>query len=80
MTPIRIPVALLSLLLAFSACAAKPAPRYVRAQVVKEDPPKPAIVEVAKPVPIPGQLKRLGPPDWSAVHQLTPAPNTWGGR
>ncbi len=61
MRPIRIPVALLSLLTAFASCAAKPAPRYVRAQVVKEDPPKPAIVEVAKPVPIPGQLKRLAP-------------------
>ena len=55
-------VALLSIP-AIAACAAKqPPPRFVRAEPIKEDPPKPAIVEVAKPVPIPGQLKRLSPP------------------
>lgn len=48
---------------AIAACAAQqPPPRFVRAEPIKEDPPKPAIVEVAKPVPIPGQLKRISPP------------------
>ncbi len=62
MTTTRIAAVLLSLLPVCAACAGKqPPPRYVRAQVVKEEPPKPAIVEVAKPVPIPGQLKRLTP-------------------
>jgi type IV secretion system protein TrbG len=42
----------------FSCAARQPPPRYVRAEPVKEEPPKPAIVEVPRPVPIPGQLKR----------------------
>ena len=60
----RIPAIAFVLLLPLIATGAakQPAPpRYVRAEVVKEEPPKPAIVEVARPVPIPGQLKRLGP-------------------
>jgi type IV secretion system protein VirB9 len=58
----RIRTAFVIFLLPAMACAAKQTPpRYVRAQSVKEEPPKPAIVEVAKPVPIPGQLKRLAP-------------------
>jgi type IV secretion system protein VirB9 len=62
MTALRIAI-LLSALPLFFACAAKqPPPRYVRATVMKEDPPKPAIVQVDRPVPIPGQLKRLTPP------------------
>jgi type IV secretion system protein TrbG len=60
MTKTRVGVVLISLL--FAACAPKgPPPRYVRAEVVKEEPAKPAVVEVAKPVPIPGQLKRQPP-------------------
>jgi type IV secretion system protein VirB9 len=76
MTTDRISAALLCFLPVMAACAAKQAPpRYVRAQVVKEDPPKPAIVEVAKPVPIPGQLKRLGPASGKrgAVAKLRPS-------
>jgi type IV secretion system protein TrbG len=60
MTRIRDAFLLSALLPVFVGCAAKqPAPRFVQAQIVKEEPPKPAIVEIAKPVPIPGQLKRL---------------------
>ena len=60
MTGMRIAVPALLLLPCVVGCAAKPPPpRYVRAEVVKDEPAKPAIVEVAKPVPIPGQLKRL---------------------
>jgi type IV secretion system protein VirB9 len=51
-------VAFSSLLCVSFSCAPKPPPRYVRAEPAKEEPPKPAIVEVPRPVPIPGQLKR----------------------
>jgi P-type conjugative transfer protein TrbG len=55
---------------AIVACAAKqPPPRFVRAEPVKEEPPKPAIVEVAKPVPIPGQLKRITPQPATAARR-----------
>jgi P-type conjugative transfer protein TrbG len=78
MTPTRTVILLSSLLPLSVACAAKqPPPRYVRAQAVKEESPKPAIVEIARPVPIPGQLKRLAPaspPDRrGAVAKLRPS-------
>jgi type IV secretion system protein VirB9 len=45
---------------AAAGCAARqPPPRYVRAAPVEDAPPKPAIVEVPRPLPLPGQLKRV---------------------
>ncbi|HEY0870866.1 MAG TPA: P-type conjugative transfer protein TrbG [Acidothermaceae bacterium] len=41
-----------------TGCAGRqPAPRYVRAEPVKDDPPKPTVVQVPHPIPVPGQLK-----------------------
>jgi type IV secretion system protein TrbG len=61
MTPRRIVILVLSLLSVVAGCATRQKPPlFVRAEPVKEEAPKPAIVEVAKPVPIPGQMKRRG--------------------
>jgi type IV secretion system protein TrbG len=72
MTPSPLRIAIFSLPPLLGACAEQPpAPRYVRAEPVREEPPRPTIVEVAKPVPIPGQLKRLGHPYPITVHRGT---------
>jgi len=44
------------------ACATPPPPHYVRAQRDGEPPPKPAIVEVPTPLPLPGQLRPFQTP------------------
>ena len=50
---------LLLCVLPFVACAGRqPPPRYVQAQPVKDDPPKAVVVEIPRPVPVPGQLKK----------------------
>lgn len=36
-----------------------PSPQYVRATPETDPPRQPAVIEVPKPVPIPGQLRRL---------------------
>jgi type IV secretion system protein VirB9 len=49
-------------LIAIAACAARtPPPRYVPAQPLKEPPRAPAVVEVPKPMPLPGQLRKVPP-------------------
>ncbi len=41
-----------------AGCAGRqPPPRYVRAEPIKDDPPKPTVVQVPHPIPVPGQLK-----------------------
>ena len=67
---------LASVVLDVAACAAHQAPpRYVRATPIKEEPPRPAIVQVPTPLPLPGQLKRIAPAVASPNHK-TPS----GGR
>jgi type IV secretion system protein VirB9 len=47
----------------FGACASRqPPPKYVRAAPIEDAPRKPAIVEVPRPLPLPGQLKRVHEP------------------
>jgi P-type conjugative transfer protein TrbG len=47
------------LIVSVGGCAHSPPPKYVRAAAVEETPPPPAIVEVPRPLPLPGQLKRV---------------------
>lgn len=42
----------------FSSCVSRVPPRYVRATAITEPAKPPAIVEVPRPLPLPGQLKR----------------------
>jgi P-type conjugative transfer protein TrbG len=50
---------LLLFLLPMVACAGRqPPPRYVQAQPLKDDPPKPVVVEIPRPVPAPAQLTK----------------------
>ncbi len=44
---------------AATSCAHQPPPKYVRAAAVEEPKREPAIVEVPRPLPLPGQLKRV---------------------
>ncbi len=70
----RTPHLLLSLLLPTLACAGRqPPPNYVRAEPVKEQPPKPVVVEIPKVMPMPGQLKRGAVPMAVAVRHTPPA-------
>jgi type IV secretion system protein VirB9 len=62
MKHVRAIVATLSLLITGACASRQPPPRYVRAEPTKEEPPKPVVVEIPKPVPIPGQLKRAAVP------------------
>ena len=75
MTAPRIAILLSALPLFFGCAAKQPPPHYVQATVVKDEPPKPAIVQVDRPVPIPGQLKRITPPAGrrGAVAKLRPS-------
>ena len=52
----RLPL-LLFLLPAVSCGGRQPPPNYVRAEPIKDDPPKAIVVEIPKPMPVPGQLK-----------------------
>ena len=62
-------IATLTPLLVCCACASRqPPPSYVRAEPVKDAPPTPAVVQIPKPVPIPGQLKRAAIPLPGKVH------------
>ena len=53
----------------------QPPPNYVRAEPVKEEPPKPVVVEIPKPVPVPGQLKRGAVPISAAIRRTAPLPH-----
>jgi type IV secretion system protein VirB9 len=51
---------LAALIVVLAGCGGRqPPPKYVRAAPVEEPAPKPAIVEVPRPLPLPGQLKRI---------------------
>jgi P-type conjugative transfer protein TrbG len=55
---------LLGLALAtLGGCASQPAPRYFEARPVFKPQPAPAVVTVPQPVPLPGQLRRIPPPN-----------------
>ena len=73
--PSRRPLALLLLLPSTLSCAGRqPPPNYVRAEPVKEAPPRPVVVEIPKPMPVPGQLKRSAVPMAVAIrHNAPPA-------
>ncbi|HVV51621.1 MAG TPA: P-type conjugative transfer protein TrbG [Polyangia bacterium] len=59
---------LLFLLPAVACGGRQPPLNYVRAEPVKDDPPKPLVVEIPKPTPVPGQLKRAAVPTSVSIH------------
>jgi type IV secretion system protein TrbG len=59
-TVLIVPLAIASL-----GCAPQPPPRYVRAAPVQEKPREPAVIQVPKPLPLPGQLQRVPVPGQS---------------
>lgn len=63
------------LLLPALACAGRqPPPHFVRAEPIKDDPPKPLVVEIPRPMPVPGQLKRGAVPMAVAVRHASRTP------
>ncbi len=65
---------LLCLLPALACGGRQPPSKYVRAEPVKDDPPKPIVVEIPKPISVPGQLKRATVPMPAPIrHSLTNA-------
>jgi type IV secretion system protein TrbG len=59
--------------LTVSGCASRQAPpHYLRAEPVKEEPPKAPIVQVPTPLPLPGQLKPARTTS-SRAHEKTPS-------
>jgi type IV secretion system protein TrbG len=72
----RYPYLSLLFLLPALACASRqPAPNYVRAEPVKEEPPRPVVVEIPRPVAVPGQLKRSAVPISVAIRHTPPPPH-----
>ena len=65
-----------------TACAGRQPPtHYVQAQPVKDDPPKPIVVEIPQPVPVPGQLKkRTAIPSSVAIRHTTGQTASSAGR
>ncbi len=54
---------LLAVVLPFVACASRqPMPPYVRAQPLQDQPRATAVVEIPKPMPLPGQMRRIPVP------------------
>ena len=53
-------------------CATQPAPRYFQAQPLREPPRPPAVVTVAQPMPLPGQLRPVPPPNRPAAPAARP--------
>lgn len=55
-------VLILPLAIAYAGCASRqPPPRYVRAAPVEDKPRVPVVIQVPKPLPLPGQLQRVPP-------------------
>jgi type IV secretion system protein TrbG len=48
------------LLPAIACTGRQPPPKYVRAEPIKDEPPKPVVVEIPTPLPEPGLLKKRG--------------------
>jgi type IV secretion system protein TrbG len=58
-------VLIVPLAVAFIGCAPRQPPNYVRAAPVEEKPRVPAVIQVPKPLPLPGQLQRVPAPTQS---------------
>jgi P-type conjugative transfer protein TrbG len=58
-----------------TGCASRqpPPPQYVRAVPEKEPPRQPAVIEIPKPVPMPGQLRRLPVHEVKHVEKRSPS-------
>jgi type IV secretion system protein VirB9 len=59
MKPTLYTVSAIVILAAATGCTHPPPPKYLRASAVAEPPPPPAIIEVPRPLPLPGQLKKV---------------------
>jgi P-type conjugative transfer protein TrbG len=62
------------LLPALSCAGRQPPPHFVRAEPIKDDPPQPIVVEIPRPVPVPGQLRRGAVPMAVAVRHTPGTP------
>ena len=62
------------LVVVVTGCAARqPPPQYVRAVPEKDSPRQPAVIEVPKPMPIPGQLRRVPGHDVKRAEKQSPS-------